>query len=298
MIQLGLVTMVVAGLTLGSCKKSDDDDDTEDGTEQSEMSGDESTHNNELESSLNEADAVAGASGFGKGATVSGATIDDSTFIGSKKIVITYNGLSGDGLRMRTGEVTMQLITGTKWSDAGAVMKIDAKDLRITKQSSGKSIVINGTHYITNVSGGRAWLNPSVTHKVRGNTEVAFDNGTKRSWQVARVRTFTNNSGVLTATIAGDTTINGYSNVVVWGTNRRGISFYTQITQPIVFNSICTNRPISGIKIHNGLSKAITVTFGVDVAGNPTTGGSGCPYGLKINWQDRKNNTRTAVISY
>lgn len=297
LIHLGLVTMVVAGLTLVGCKKNDDESETEDGLEQSEMSSDESSHNNELESSLNEVDAATSASGLGKGASIPGATINDSTFMSSKKIVITYNGLSGDGLRMRTGEVTIQLISGNKWSDAGAILKIDAVNLKITRQATGKSIVINGTHYLTNMTGGKVWINQQVTHRVRGNTQVTFDNGTQRNWQVARLRTFTNNSGLLTATVAGDTTVGGYSNVVVWGTNRRGISFYTQITTPLTFNSLCTTRPVSGVKVHNGLNKAVTVTFGVDASGQPHTG-SGCPYGFMINWVDRKNNTRTAVISY
>lgn len=294
-IQFGLAAMVVAGLSLNSCKK--DDDTMDDGLEQAELSTDESNHNNELEASLNEADATVSSSGFGKGPGIPGAKVDDSTFISQKKIVITYNGLSGDGLRMRTGTVILQLITGSKWSDAGAVLRLEAQNLKVTRVSNGKSVVINGVHFITNVTGGRAYVSNNVIHKVRGNTEVSFDNGTMRTWQVARKRTFTNNNGLLGLTVEGDTAVGGYNNVVVWGTNRRGNAFYSQITSPIAFKSLCSSRPVSGVKVHNGLTKAITVTLGVDESGNPYTG-SGCPYGFKLNWEDRKGNARTAVISY
>jgi hypothetical protein len=294
-IQFGLAAMVVAGLSLNSCKK--DDDTMDDGLEQSELSSDESNHSNELESSLNEADVTISSSGLGKGPGISGAKVDDSTFISQKKIVITYDGLSGDGLRNRSGVVVLQLISGNKWSDVGAVLKVEAQNLKVTRVSTGKSVVINGVHYITNVTGGKAYVNSSVIHKVRGNTEVSFDNGTMRTWQVARKRTFTNTSGQLGLKVEGDTAVGGYSNVVVWGVNRRGTSFYTQLTTPLTFNSQCTSRPVSGVKVHNGLVKSITVTCGVDESGNPYSG-TVCPYGFKINWEDRKGNARTAVVSY
>ena len=121
-IQFGLAAMVVAGLSLNSCKK--DDDTMDDGLEQSELSSDESNHSNELEASLNEADATISSSGLGKGPGIPGAKVDDSTFISQNKIVITYDGLSGDGLRNRSGVVVLQLISGNKWSDAGAVLKV------------------------------------------------------------------------------------------------------------------------------------------------------------------------------
>jgi hypothetical protein len=101
-----------------------------------------------------------------------------------------------------------------------------------------------------------------------------------RTWQVARKRTFTNTSGQLGLKVEGDTAVGGYSNVVVWGVNRRGTAFYTQLTTPLTFNSQCTSRPVSGIKVHNGLVKSISVTFGVDESGNPYSG-TGCPYGQK-----------------
>ena len=72
-IQFGLAAMVVAGLSLNSCKK--DDDTMDDGLEQSELSSDESNHSNELEASLNEADATISSSGLGKGPGIPGAKV-------------------------------------------------------------------------------------------------------------------------------------------------------------------------------------------------------------------------------
>jgi|NOAtaT_6_FD_contig_41_6509529_length_937_multi_4_in_0_out_0_1 hypothetical protein len=295
-IRMTWVALLATGLTLNSCKKNDNEMD-EDGLEQAELSFDESNYNNELEASLNEANTTVSSSGVGKGPGIPGAKVDDSTFINEKKIVITYDGLSGDGLRMRTGTVILQLISGAKWSDAGAVLSVEAQNLKITRVSTGKSVTLNGVHYITNVTGGKVLVDENVVHSVRGNTQVTFDNGTMRSWQVARKRTYTNAAGQLSLKVEGDTAVGGYSNVVVWGTNRRGNAFYTQITSPLLFTTTCSNRPVSGVKVHNSMSKNITVTFGVDASGNPYSG-SDCPYGFKISWVDRKGNTRTSVSAY
>lgn len=137
---------------------------------------------------------------------------------------------------------------------------------------------------------------PSVTHTVRGNMTVTFDGGRSLSWQIARRRVSTAVGAVYTITISGDTTVNGINNVAVWGLNRNSTMFYTQISSPIVFSSTCINGPISGVKVHKGIAREITVTFGVDAAGNPVS--ANCPYGFKLNWTNLRNETKTAVVSY
>jgi hypothetical protein len=125
---------------------------------------------------------------------------------------------------------------------------------------------------------------------------VAFDNGTSHNWQIARRRIITSSTGVYEVTLIGDTSIAGFNNVVVWGTNRRGNIFYTQINQAVKWNTTCPAGPSSGVKVHKGIAREITVTFGVDQSGNPVTGS--CPYGFKIGWQNLINQSRVAIISY
>ncbi|MES2558784.1 MAG: hypothetical protein V4590_03535 [Bacteroidota bacterium] len=295
LIAITLVALTALSLSLSSCKKNDkDEQDTDDTGTQTQHSGDESLMQIESENSLNEVNTALSGSTFGKTGEIAGATIVDSPSI--KTIFITYNGTSADGKRTRTGEVTVQLVTGNNWGEAGAQIRITYTNLKITHVVTGKSVTLNGYHLITNVTGGRAFISATVTHTVRGAMQVSFDNTTSRNWQVARRRVVNSSNGAYDVTISGDTTIAGLTNIVIWGTNRFGSEFYTQITQPIVFNSTCPGKPVSGVKNHKKLAREITVTFGVDASGNPVSGT--CPYGYKINWTNARNVNKTAVISY
>jgi hypothetical protein len=294
-LKISLLGFAIIALGLSSCKKNDSsENDSDDTSAQSQQAGDESLMQNESENSLNEVSAALTGSSMGKTGSIAGATVVDSPAI--KTIFITYNGASADGRRMRVGEVKVQLVSGNKWSDVGAQLRITYTNLRITQISSGKSITLNGYHQLTNVTGGKAFVDASVVQTVRGEMQVSFDNATSRNWQVARKRVVNFNNGNYDITISGDTTVLGMNNIVIWGTNRNGNEFYTQISQPIVFNSTCPGKPVSGVKIHKKLAREITVTFGVDASGMPVSGS--CPYGFKINWTNVRNVNKTAVISY
>ncbi|AMS27594.1 hypothetical protein AEM51_11785 [Bacteroidetes bacterium UKL13-3] len=294
-----LFTYVIIGIaalsiTVSSCKKKDIDENDDDTTIQTQQVSDESLFLNESENSLDEVNIAISGSTFGKTRTIAGATIVDSPLI--KAVFITYNGLSGDGKRMRVGEVKIQLVTGNNWGEAGAKVRVTYSNLRITNIQTSKSITLNGFHLLTNVTGGRAFVDASVMHTIRGEMQLFFDNAASRNWQIARKRIVNYNNGNYDITISGDTTISGYTNIAVWGTNRNGNDFYTQLAQPIIFNSICLGKPVSGQKVHKKLAREITVTYGVDANGNVVIGT--CPYGLKVNWINIRNVNKTVVISY
>jgi hypothetical protein len=294
-LNISLIAFAAIALGLSSCKKNDTKEEEEDSSIETQQVNDESLMQNESENSLDEVNVAVSGSTFGKTGSIAGATIIDSPSI--RAVFITYNGASSDGRRMRVGNVKVQLVTGNNWGEEGAQIRVTYTNLRITNVASGKSITLNGYHLITNVTGGRAFVTASVTHTVRGDMQVSFDNATSRSWQVARKRVVNFSNGNYDVTILGDTTVEGLANIVVWGTNRLGNTFYAQIAQPIIFNSICPGKPVSGQKVHRKLAREITVTFGVDANGNPVSGAT-CPYGLKINWLNARNVNKTAVISY
>lgn len=296
LLKISLIVFAAISLSLSSCKKNDNSEtENDDSSAETQQVNDESLMQNESENSLDEVNLAVSGSTFGKTGAIAGATIVDSPSI--KAVFITYNGASADGKRMRVGDVKVQLVTGNNWGEEGAQIRVTYTNLRISHIATGKSITINGYHLITNVNGGRAFVSASVTHTVRGEMQVSFDNATSRNWQVARRRVVNFDNGNYDVTISGDTTLEGLSKIVVWGTNRLGNSFYTQIAQPIVFNSMCPGKPISGEKIHKKLAREITVTFGVDAAGNPVSGTT-CPYGIKISWLNARNVNKSAIISY
>ena len=115
---------------------------------------------------------------------------------------------------------------------------------------------------------------------------VTFDDNTTRTWNVARQRTFTGTIGQLNMTVDGFGADGSYNNLVVWGINRNGENFYTQITQSIVFRETCNWDPCSGVKIHQipSDSKKATITFGYNDLNEPVVGDE-CPTKYRLDWE-------------
>lgn len=308
------LAVVMAGLTLTSCKKDKTDTTPQTADETSvfsQQANDEATTNTSADMSLDDAEATLSAttlSGF-KTSSIPGlcnATVD-STQKSSGIITINYNGNSCDGLRSRTGSIVLHLANypTTKWKDAGAELSITYNNFKVTVNATGKSNTLNGTHTIINVSGGivaHIGVSPNPTTIVRkirsSNMTLTFDDGTQRTWSVARQRTWTGSGGVVTGlSIAGDTTINSNANTVVWGTNRAGNSFSTVINTPVTVGSTCGwYAPTAGVKTHYFNNRVATVTFGTDANGNVVT--TGCPNHYRINWTSLAGVPKTYVGTY
>jgi hypothetical protein len=215
-------------------------------------------------------------------------------------------GLNCNGTRNRTGTMIIQLPydantnTVTPWSTAGCQLSITMNNVEITNVSSGKSITINSTRTITNVNGGLIDNTPTfatpILHHATGTTMVTFDNGTTRSWNFDRNRLIERTNNVTTISITGNASQGGFSNVSVWGVNRAGNTFFVSVDSPIVLSSDCNYNAMSGVRVHHGVVRELTVTFGVDQQGNAQT--SGCPYGYKLNWTSANGQVHQVVRSY
>ena len=219
------------------------------------------------------------------------ATITYDTLNAVRTVTITYNGLSCDGTHMRNGVITISIPAGQLWRNAGAQLTISYDTLKITRVSDGKSITINGSIVITNVTGGllrNLALLGTITHTINSNgMTVSFDNGTQRSWQIAKQRTYTYSNGMVVST-TGTHTDGSTTGIAEWGTNRFGNSFETAIIDPLVIRQDCSFRLTSGHVKHIGLLRTVDVTFGLDAIGNPTS----CPgtgvYYMKIVWVNKR----------
>ncbi len=306
------VVALSLGLMLAACAKKKDSTSsspTPDNTsQQSTTAGDQSNVSAESDQALNDAQVV--ISGSPNNARVNvqaqpqpiyNAMVDSlNPVLG--KFTITYNGLNANGTRSRTGKVTVQRTHG-KWSVNGSVLTITFTNYIVTKVSTGKSITLNGTHMVTNVSNGGYTLTnlpvgSSIDHKVRGAIILTFDDGTTRSWEIARHRKTTNQgSSVYTVAISGDTAVSGYSNVEAWGLNRNGENFYGEITSPITYNTTCGSEPISGVYVHQGIAKTLTVTYGVNSDGTVNITPN-CPYGFKLDFTNLSNASKELILAY
>ena len=225
--------------------------------------------------------------GAGYRTLICDATIDVNTTGNPRTITITYNGNVCWGNRKREGVVVISMAQGILWKDQGAVINVDFQNLKITRLSDNKSITINGTQAYTNVSGGLIANLPVlnvITHTITSNgLTVTFDNGSQRSWQVAKQRVFTYNSGVV-ITASGMHSQGGVNNIAEWGTNRFGNGFTTSTVDPLVVRQDCSFRLTAGKIRHATQAFNALVSFGLDANGNPTTCPGTAAYYYKLVW--------------
>jgi len=307
-----LLTLSLFALSLAvsftACKKDTSSGNTTSlETEATTHSDDDSRVSNEIDAVANDGSTVletnAAFSGKGQGvqSLICDATVAVDTVSNPRTITITYNGTNCLGTRTRTGVVIISMPQNTRWKDAGATITVTYQNLKITRVSDNKSITINGSHTFTNQSGGLLINLPTlgtITHLINSTgMTITFDNGSQRSWQVARKHVFTYNNGVV-LTISGNHTEGNVTNIAEWGTNRFGGAFTTATVDPIVIRQDCNGRITAGQVKHTTPNVTANVTFGLDSSGNPTT----CPglgsYYLKLVWTGPGGNTHTSILPY
>ena len=306
-LQLIMFAFIAISVTFTSCKKSDTNSDNSDLTTHSD---DQARFSNETDAVDNDADAAVESYGAftGKPENVLTLPCDATVALDSfpavnpttRRITITYNGTNCSGTRTRTGVVTLTMPLGQHFRDMGAVLTTTITNLHITRISDGKSITINGVHEVKNVTGGRL-INLSslgtIVHEITSpGMSVEFDNGTTRTWQVAKRRTFTYDNGIVISTI-GIHTDGATTGISEWGVNRFGNAFVTSITEPMVIRQDCGFRLTSGQVTHRRLAADVVVTFGLNALGNPTT----CPIGVfyyKLVWTGANGIVRTFILPY
>lgn len=294
-------------------------DDTAD---QSIIASDELEVNSEFDRVVNEALKASSISSTTNGkitgnilyTTISGAAIDTSK-IDSGIVAITYYGKTDNNTKGRTGKVEIRHgLAGGKvipWKTKGASATIKFLQYEIITLATNKSVWLDGTCNITNISGGTlknigdTVLVPgdSLVDKISAKLNYTHNDNTTVIqtwiWHFNQHRVFKLNDTIVTAAITGDTLINNINGVATWGTTRSGQQFYTGITSPViqnVYGSVFFNYPSSGIKVIKGIAEPITITYGVDQQGNPAI--SGNPFGYKITWYNSGGYPKKSVVSY
>jgi hypothetical protein len=291
--RLTFLFLALIAISLTGCKKDKIDEGDSDFTSLEQLSNDENNMEAVTDESMSDIEGVLSYQGGGKKSSwmlPCNATLDSAAVVNDTiTLYITYNGLNCNGKMNRVGQVEIRKRVGTHWGQPGASINFRYINLAITRVSTGKTIILNGSKTFQNVSGGFVWMVgnmlTSVVHKVSGHMTVTFDNGTSREWFVARQKTFTGSQGELLMTIDGFGASGDYSNLVTWGTNRQGEAFFTQITQSVVHKQLCGFDPVSGIKVHQipSQSKSATITFGFNNNNQPITGDE-CPTRFRIDW--------------
>jgi len=245
---------------------------------------------------------VNGNGGNVLGNLICDATVTVDTSAGQRIITITYNGSNCRGNRIRTGVVVITIPVGVYWKNAGAVVSIDIQNLKITRVTDNKSIVINGTKKVTNVSGGLLINLASlgtITHTITGQLTITFDGGSQRDWSVSKQRVFTYDNGIVITTTGTHTDSLSNTDVAEWGTNRFGTGFESLISQPKVIRQDCDFRLVSGENVVLRTDDVTTtITYGLDANGNPTS----CPgtgtYYFKVVRTNANGISFTKIMPY
>jgi hypothetical protein len=303
--RLIFLVLAVIGLSLSGCKKDKTTDPSSDSTSLQQLSTDEESFESSMDESMNDVNNyLSGDNLKSTGKLPCNATIDSTGVVNdSVTIYITYNGLNCSGTRYRTGQVEIKKQVGMHWNQQGATVQIKHINYTITRVSTQKTIVLNSLKEHTNVTGGliRKLGNglSTIVHRTSGRIAITFDDGTSRFWTVDRQKTYTGtfpDNLVMTINGLGSPTPTGFENLLVWGTNRQGESFYTKIIEPVVHRQVCDWNPCSGIKQHlvPADSKSATITFGYNKDNQPITGDE-CPVKYKLDWQ-KNNNSGTVYI--
>lgn len=299
-----LILSLAAGFT--ACKKSDNSLTNENDNEISVHSADEARFESEMDAVVNdvnislESEASMTGRFMGIQGVICDADVTVNTTANPMTLTIVYNGSNCLGTRTRTGTVVVSMPQGTQWKRPGAAVTVSFQQLKITRVRDNKSITINGTQTYTNVSGGLLGNLASLGTITRTVTSpglsLTFDDGSQRSWQVAKQRVFTYNNG-LVVTSSGMHTEGGVTNIAAWGTNRFGNSFTTAFTTPLVIRQDCDFRITTGVVTHVTPRITASATFGLDASGNPT----GCPgtgtYYYKLAWTIG-NRSNSIILPY
>jgi len=318
LIKVSMLCLCAGMVFTTSCSKKDDDAASPASESQQTAGSDDTRAQNESDAGSSDVEtAMASNSSTMRTSadTIMGATVDASNAASQKKLVITYDGTSNVGGRRRSGSITAQLTSGTSWSSQNAVITYTYNNYKATRVSDGKSITLNGSATLKNTSGGSISTltiasTDTRTRSIRAsNLRVTFDDGTQRTWSFAKKRVISCQSigADYTVKTYGDTTISSPSShgdathhVAAWGTTRFGTTFYTVIpdNDPITWISAnCTTAPASGSLSVEGLTKTLTIKYGVDSNGAPVTTAT-CAYGIQLSWLDGTGSTTTAVVFY
>jgi len=232
------------------------------------------------------------------------AVVTIDTVDNPRTITITYNGSNCLLTRVRTGSIVISIPRGTIWSQAGAHVSVTFNNLKIVRALDGKGITLNGTHTYTNVSGGsllslNANSTTPIVHSITSSDmSITFDNGAKRSWNIARQRSFSYSGGIV-ITETGLHTDGSMSGISEWGTNRFGNSFETQISQALVVSQSCAWQMTGGQVVLTNSAGSITVTFGLNSTGQSIS----CPMGsgtyyYELVWAGSSGKTYTFILPY
>jgi len=275
---IALIAMITIGLsTLTSCKKNAITSETTADSTQAQTD-DEVMVSNETDNASSDGTATFESKGGSFAARPETGPVNDTlplpcdggiitadtTSGGQDSIFVTYSGSNCSGTRTRSGEIVISFAHGLRWRTPNAVVTVTYENFTVVRTSDHKSLTINGSETITNVTGDLlrnipSAVGDSIVHNIDGTLHLTFNNGSTATWNIHKHRVFTWSGSSLAITTTGSVT----------GTNRFGNQFSTVITTPITIENGCGYgfRVTSGALVYTAPIGTITVTYGLNATG-------------------------------
>ncbi|HWB62074.1 MAG TPA: hypothetical protein VG603_01095 [Chitinophagales bacterium] len=223
------------------------------------------------------------------------------------QITLTYDSTASCVGIIKSGQISISLNGSRHWRDQGAELSITLNNFKIANRFTGRYFILNGTETVTNETGGLAWLimagitpNATVAHRHRvNNLTITYSDGSQRTWNVDRTRTFTSVTSSGHNTISITVSSENTGNEDTWGTNRNGAQFISSLITPVISNNNanCPYKPYQGEYSQQVGSNRLDVLYGVDENGNPTGNPDACAYGYKITYQSGRK-IFSKILSY
>ena len=300
-IRFSLILFVVIGISFSSCKKDKIEESEPDTSTLQQLSKDESEVQAASEDATSDINGVL-SNGISKSRWIPrNATLDSGVVVGDTiTYTLTFNGINTNGRRTRTGKIEIKKCINTTWAVAGDKVFVTFINFKISRTSTNRYVIFNGTKLFKNVSGGLirrlGFGDTTVVHEVSGTLTLTFDDNSIRVWNVAKRKTYTGTHGHIILTVDGFGTDATYTNLIAWGTNRNNELFYSKINQLIVHKELCDWEPVSGEITHDIPSKSATarITYGYD--NNLPITNNNCPSQYRLDWT-RNSHSGTLFIS-
>lgn len=257
-----------------------------------------------LDEAIEDANQLSGGSSIGGRysgtfslAEVPCGAIADTSQVLSGVLKLTYSGSVCNGKR-KSGTVIISLpgfADTVRWKQAGAILKIEYQQFKISNESGSSSVLLNGFTETTNINGGLIRdLLPNtngintVIHESKGTSiSATFQDGSIGVYNISRRITYSFINQTYRIVSEGTGAYNGLEDLDIWGTTRAGKSFTNQVIENQESKSPCGWwRPTKGkssLLVDLGEEDLEAITqMGVDSEGNEVN--SGCSWGFRISW--------------
>jgi len=252
---------------------------------------------NELDAAFNDVDSI-----LENKANVCGGTFTTNTADTPNTMTLTYGGNACDALRSRSGSIVISFVPGTDFATARDSVNVTFNSLVITRLADSKTLGFKGSFAYRNISGGKLTTlgkGGTLVHTLWGSgITVTYDDGTTTNWRFTRQRSYTNNQGIVVATVGTDSA-GTVGNVSDWGANRRGNSVLLVPTSPLLISQSCGWRLTGGQETLANPSGSSTFTFGLDSTGKTASCPlAGNPFYYQLTWTGTGENPFTALLPY